>query len=96
MRGLGHTVNLPCVSPSVGSCSDIRWHRGTRSETAVVARIPRRGAVYQGELVDNTGRFNILSNCSLHINNITQVDVGRYWCSKDLQASHYLSLITGE
>ncbi|XP_059898267.1 uncharacterized protein LOC132450224 isoform X2 [Gadus macrocephalus] len=87
MGGVGHTVILPCVSPLEGSCSDIRWVHKTKSGATRVASIPRREDA-------NTGRFNIVSNCSLHINNITEVDVGRYRCSKDFGDSQYLSLIT--
>ena len=90
MGGVGHSVILPCVSPLDGSCSDIRWyHHSTQGVTTLVADIPRREAA-------NSGRFNILSNCSLHINNITEVDVGGYGCSKDVKETQYLSLITGE
>ncbi|XP_030201845.1 uncharacterized protein LOC115534767 [Gadus morhua] len=88
MGGVGHSVILPCVSPLDGSCSDIRWyHHSTQGVTTLVADIPRREAA-------NSGRFNILSNCSLHINNITEVDVGGYGCSKDVKETQYLSLIT--
>ncbi|CAL8317918.1 unnamed protein product [Boreogadus saida] len=87
MGGVGRTVILPCLSSLEGSCSDIRWYHNTKSGTTRVASIPRREDA-------NTGRFNIVSNCSLHINNITEVDVGRYWCSKNLDDLQYLSLIT--
>ncbi|XP_059898273.1 uncharacterized protein LOC132450224 isoform X7 [Gadus macrocephalus] len=88
MGGVGHSVILPCVSPLDGSCSDIRWyHHSTQGVTTLVARIPRREAA-------NSGRFNILSNCFLRINNITEVDVGGYGCSKDVNETQYLSLIT--
>ncbi|CAL8239687.1 unnamed protein product, partial [Gadus morhua 'NCC'] len=87
MGGVGHTVILPCLSSLEGSCSDIRWFHGTKSGTTLIASISRREDT-------NTGRFNIVSNCSLHINNITEVDVGIYSCSKDIGDLQYLSLIT--
>ena len=83
MGGVGHTVILPCVSPLEGSCSDKQWFHSTQNRTTLVARIPTREAA------------NTWANCSLHINHITQVDVGRYWC-KNSNDIHYLSLITGE
>ena len=88
MGEVGHTVNLPCLSSLEGSCSDIRWFYNTNSDKTLVASISRKDA--------NTGRFNIVSNCSLHIDNITEVDVGIYWCGKDIGDLQYLSLITGE
>ncbi|XP_030201832.1 uncharacterized protein LOC115534764 isoform X4 [Gadus morhua] len=87
MGGVGHTVILPCLSSLEGSCSDIRWFHDTKSGATLIASISRREDA-------NTGRFNIVSNCSLHINNITEVDVGRYQCSKDRVDLQYLSLIT--
>ncbi|XP_030201836.1 uncharacterized protein LOC115534765 isoform X1 [Gadus morhua] len=87
MGGVGHTVILPCLSSLEGSCSGTRWLHNTKSGTTRVASISRREDA-------NTGRFNIVSNCSLHINNITEVDVGIYWCSKDIGDFQYLSLIT--
>ena len=89
MGGVGHTVILPCLSSLEGSCSDIRWFHETKSGTTLIASISRREDA-------NTGRFNIVSNCSLHINNITEVDVGIYWCGKESGDFHFLSLITGE
>ncbi|CAL8394036.1 unnamed protein product [Arctogadus glacialis] len=87
MGGVGHTVNLPCLSSLEGSCSDIQWfHNSMKSGTTRVASISRRED-------GNTGRFNIVSNCSLHINNITEVDVGGYWCSKNRDDLQYLTLI---
>ena len=88
MGEVGHTVNLPCLSSLEGSCSDIRWFYNTNSDKTLIASISRKDA--------NTGRFNIVSNCSLHIDNITEVDVGIYWCGKESGDFHFLSLITGE
>ncbi|CAL8317921.1 unnamed protein product [Boreogadus saida] len=87
MGGVGRTVILPCLSSLEGSCSDIRWYHNTKSGTTRVASIPRREDA-------NTGRFNIWSDFSLHINNITEVDVGIYRCSKNQDDLQYLSLIT--
>ncbi|KAK0133347.1 hypothetical protein N1851_031144 [Merluccius polli] len=78
MSGVGHNVILPCRS-SVGSCSDVTWHHNIQHRIVVVVK---------------AGRFHMDSYCALHVDNITQADVGRYWCGENTYDIHYLSIIT--
>ncbi|KAK0133465.1 hypothetical protein N1851_031028 [Merluccius polli] len=82
MSGVGHNVILSCRS-SVGSCSDVTWGHNTPSDSVA-------------NVVVMAGRFYMDSYCDLHIDNITQADVGRYWCSGNSYDFHSLSIITGK
>ncbi|KAK0133345.1 hypothetical protein N1851_031142 [Merluccius polli] len=78
MSGVGHNVILSCHS-SFGSCSDVTWYHQTSSGSDTV--------------VLKAGRLYMDSNCDLHVDNITEADVGRYRCSGNLYDFHYLSII---
>ncbi|KAK0133464.1 Bile salt-activated lipase [Merluccius polli] len=79
MSGVGHNVILSCRS-WVGSCSDVTWGHQTPSVSVAV--------------VLKAGRLYMDSYCALHVDNITQADVGRYWCSGNVYDIHHLSIIT--
>ncbi|KAJ3582915.1 hypothetical protein NHX12_000110 [Muraenolepis orangiensis] len=88
MGGVGQKVILPCGSPSVEPCSDVRWSKSTRYGTDVVAHISRATPA-----AATKGRLHIESSCALHVDNLTEADVGSYRCNNEYEPT-YLSVIT--
>ncbi|KAJ3582917.1 hypothetical protein NHX12_000105, partial [Muraenolepis orangiensis] len=80
MGGVGQKVILPCGSPSVEPCSDVQWRKRTQDSPDVVARITRTSPA-----AATKGRLHIDSSCALHVDSLTEADVGSYRCNKEYE-----------
>ncbi|KAJ3606854.1 hypothetical protein NHX12_026373 [Muraenolepis orangiensis] len=84
MGGVGQKVILQCGSPSVKPCSYVEWYKRTQDGDTTFYRTTIAAAT--------KGRLQIES-CALHVDNLTEADVGFYRCSKGNEGT-YLSVIT--
>ncbi|KAJ3606429.1 hypothetical protein NHX12_025950 [Muraenolepis orangiensis] len=88
MGGVGQKVILQCGSPSVEPCSYVRWYKRAQYGgyfNTIFSRTTPAAAT--------KGRLHIESSCALHVDNLTEADVGFYQCSKENEGT-YLSVIT--
>ncbi|XP_026150049.1 uncharacterized protein LOC113122729 [Mastacembelus armatus] len=79
---LGDSITLPCGIPSIRSCTSINW--GIVGENEPRSKVVTAGRVTAPDL----GRFSLLKNCSLKINNLVLNDAKDYFCKSGALSSN--------
>uniref|UniRef100_A0A3B3RXT6 Ig-like domain-containing protein n=1 Tax=Paramormyrops kingsleyae TaxID=1676925 RepID=A0A3B3RXT6_9TELE len=95
----GDDVTLPCKNVLHPNCYSSTWLYAGRSSKSAVE------LVGHGKIKDpqNHRRLSLLTDCSLHINNVSADDAGQYTCQTFINGQKhghdtaaFLSVLTGE
>uniref|UniRef100_A0A3B3RXR5 Ig-like domain-containing protein n=1 Tax=Paramormyrops kingsleyae TaxID=1676925 RepID=A0A3B3RXR5_9TELE len=95
----GDNVTLPCKNLLYPGCSSTTWNSDDWANRATVE------LVAHGKIRDpqKHRRLSLLTDCSLHINNVSADDAGQYTCQQFINGQKhgndsrtFLSVLTGE
>ena len=98
---VGGDATLPCRNVVYPNCSSTTWN-SISSNLAV--ELVTHGKIKPAEATHRTKRLSLVSDCSLHITDVTTEDAGVYYCQKYLRegglqhgeyAHVYLSVLQG-
>ncbi|KAL2082054.1 hypothetical protein ACEWY4_021872 [Coilia grayii] len=78
---VGGSATLPCSNVVYPNCSSTTWLISTYPPIEVV----KLGQMNTDEVAHNPERLHLLSNCSLHIADVTTEDAGLYLCRQYLR-----------
>ena len=83
---VGGNVTLPCRNVVYPNCSSTTW---TSSNSGPAVGLVYLGKIDPGVATHRAKRLSLVSNCSLHITDVTTEDAGRYTCLLQLYMTYH-------